>query len=400
MVAATADESRHRLRILHVATRHRRGGAEKNLIQWIARQLDDGHEVAVAVGADGYVPNLPEGATVHVIGPLRRSLTPLSDLRAFWGLRRIISRGRFDIVHTHQSKAGVIGRLAAHGRAPVVLHTVHMASFGNAYSPRASRLFIRLEQLCARFTDVMICVGDEMRQRYVEAKIGTPDQYTVVRSPVDVDRFAALRQTRPERRGQARSRWAIPVDRPLIVSVGALDERKRHALILRELAPMLRTGTATLAIAGDGPERERLGQLANDLDIEDAVKLLGFVDDIRDLLIDADALIHASKAEGVPQAVIESLAAGVPVIAALADGIGELPISPEGLVGLDCSGLACSLQQLLSDPPPACEIEALSQWRPDLVTAAGASVDRAVQSWLQDEGLASGGWRVREAPVA
>ena len=355
------------MRVLHIATRHRTGGAEKNVIHWIECQLEAGDEVEFAVGPDGLVMDLPPAVRVHQIGDLCRELRPLGDLRALLALRRTISRGRFDLVHTHQSKAGILGRIAAFRRAPLIVHSVHMASFGSAYSARASSLFLRLERLCARFTDRIVCVGNSLRVLYLGAGVGRDGQYEVLRSPIDVERFLALREAGDGRRQQDRDALGIAPETKVLLSLGALDQRKRHDSILRELRPLLAADSAILVIAGDGPERQALEELAHELGIEHSVRLEGFVGDIRPLLTVADALVHASEVEGVPQVAVQALAAGVPVVAATSDWISDLPVHPAGVAQADCSDLEAATQRVLALSPEPCPPEDLMPWQPDRV---------------------------------
>src|SRR5437763_16414839 len=121
------------LRILHVATRHRVGGAERNLLYTVSRELERGFEVHVAVGTSDLRTDFPPGVRLYPLPDLVRAVSPAADRRALNRIKSLIRTERFDVVHTHQSKAGALGRAAARGLVPVVLHTVHMSSFGPAY---------------------------------------------------------------------------------------------------------------------------------------------------------------------------------------------------------------------------------------------------------------------------
>ncbi len=359
------------MRILHVATRHRRGGAERNLLHTALWESHHGHEVHLAIGRDSLPAEIPPGITVHVIPSLVRAISPLNDVKAYLKLRRLIRDVVFDVVHTHQSKAGVVGRLAARGIARAVVHTIHMASFGPAFGATGSAVFVLSERLCARWTDVIVSVGDELRRLYLAAGVGRPDQYTIIRSPIEIATFTALRALSAEQRVSTRVNLGLDASRRLAVVIASLEPRKRVDLVLQELAPLLRSGEADLAIAGDGPERERLASLAAGLGVAHRVLILGHVADIPGLLSAVDVLVHAATVEGVPQVTIQALAAGVPVVATEMIGLREVEGAPITIVPSSGTGLAEAVAGALRRPPAPVPLEALDAW-------TSAEVDSAI----------------------
>ncbi len=358
------------MRILHVATRHRRGGAERNLLHTALWESRHGHEVHLAIGRDSLPAEIPPGITVHVIPSLVRTISPLDDVRSYLALRRLVRDSRFDVVHTHQSKAGVVGRLAARGIARTVVHTIHMASFGPAFGAAGSAVFVLAERLCARWTDVIVSVGDELREMYLAAGVGRPNQYTIIRSPIEIATFTALRALSADQRVSARVSLGLDASRRLAVVIASLEPRKRVDVVLRELAPLLRSGEADLAIAGDGPERERLTSLASGLGVADRVRVLGHVTDIPGLLSAADVLVHAATVEGVPQVTIQALAAGIPVVATDMIGLHEVPGATITIVPSSGTGLAEAVAVALRRPPAPVPLDALDAWTSTAVDSA------------------------------
>ena len=160
-----------------------------------------------------------------------------------------MDRVAYDVVHTHQSKAGILGRLAASGRARRVVHTVHMASFGNGYNPLASMAFRIAEKRASRRTDVTVFVGDELRAIYVDAGVCRAGDSVVIRSPIDITRLAEARGWTASQRLDARRMHGLPADRSLIVWIGALSPRKRPVIAVRSLHPLL--------ASGEGPAGDR-----------------------------------------------------------------------------------------------------------------------------------------------
>lgn len=353
------------MRILHLVTRFLAAGSERNILGLMRWELDHGHEVHLAVGRESNVDGLPAGIVVHPVPALMRPVNLRKDAAARQQVKRLLTEHDFEVLHTHQSKAGVIGREAARGRVPIVFHTVHMSAFGAGYPPIASAAFTLAERFAARYTSAIVCVGEELRQRNLDASIGRPEQYRVIRSPIDVDRFATAREvTQPEREA-LRRRFGVRAGAKVALAIGALEARKRQALLLGELAPLIRSGELDLLIAGDGPEREELARLSAALAPDGGVRLLGHVAEVPELLAAADLLVHASTAEGVPQVVIQALAAGVPVVATDVIGLREVPGAPVEIVPSDGAGIASTvLRAVRGTRPPPVAMEALAEWRP------------------------------------
>ncbi|MBA3735472.1 MAG: glycosyltransferase [Actinobacteria bacterium] len=331
-----------------------------------------GHTVHLASGIDTVPSEVPEGVILHVLPELRRAVKPFDDARAVRALRHLIHAHGFDVVHTHESKAGVVGRLAAAGRATVVIHSVHMASFGNGYSAPASAAFLAAERLCARFTSYFVTVGNELREYYLAHGVGRRDQYMTIHSPIDVRRYGKVREIRRFERIALRERFNLQPKPPVVVSVGRLEPRKRHDLVLERLAPLLRRGLVQFALAGQGPEFEALRQRCEHLGISRQVRLLGQIPNIDELLGCADLLIHASRVEGVSQVILQGLAAGVPIVATPVHGLAEVMGARVAVVRSDGSDLADAVKHILATPPEPVALKALDPWKP-------AEVDRRLQ---------------------
>ncbi len=356
------------MRILHVVTRFLSARSERNLTRWMEWERSAGNEVHLAVGRDSDPTGVPDGIEVHEIPALVRSIQPAFDFRARRQVQQLLGHRAFDVCHTHQSKAGVVGREAARGRVPVILHTVHMAPFGPGYSPVDSAAFSAAERFCARFTDRIISVGEELKQSYLNASIGSPSRIRVIRSPIDIDRFSAAREVSDDDRAMLRRCFGVRPSAQVAVSIGALEPRKRHEVLIRELAPLLRSGALDLLIAGDGPRREELMLLGDQLRCTEGLHFLGHIKDVPALLSIAHVLVHASSAEGVPQVVIQSLAAGKPVVATEVMGLREVPGAPVSIVPRDGRRLTVAVQDTLR-PAEATVVplEALDEWRPAMV---------------------------------
>ena len=351
-------------RVLHVMTRYLRGGgAERNLLHYVRWQRTHGHQVDIAMGADSYASDFPGDIGAYYIPDLVRPVRPQKDVQAVRGLARLIETGRYDVVHTHESKAGIIGRMAARNRAPVIVHSVHIPSFGRSYPRSVSAAFLAAEQYCARFTSAYIAVGHELQQTYLQRGLGDPGRSFVIHSPIAVQDFLAVRDYQPQQQRAIRASFGIAHHRPLVVAVGTLEPRKRHLLLLRRLARPLREGRAALALAGDGPLRQRVQEEATALGVDNAVHLLGHCDRVPALMGIGSLLAHTSSREGVPQVVIQALAAGLPVVATEAEGLREIAGAPVTVVNRSGQGLAAEVMNTLDTArPPALPAAAFEPW--------------------------------------
>ena len=349
-------------RVLHVSTRFLRGGAERNIAHFIEWERAAGFDVELAVGPDSLVSDEGAGIRVHRLTHLTRNVNPVRDALGLIELRRLISRGRYDIVHTHLSKAGILGRVAAKGVASRTVHTVHMASFGAGYGRIGSLVFRLAEQRSAALSHALAFVGNDLLDLYAGHGIGRPEQRLVVHSPINLERLLGTRAWTDDERQRARLHLGVDRDAPLIASVGALEPRKRHAMLIEELATTLKATGATLAIAGEGPERRPLERRAQALGVRSQVQLVGHLDDVAELLAASDVLVHASSAEGVPQVVIQALAAAVPVVATDVTGLRETVDAPIAIASASGLGLGEQVRGQLANPLPPLEPQAFEPW--------------------------------------
>jgi glycosyltransferase involved in cell wall biosynthesis len=352
------------VRILHVTTRFLAdGGAERNLRHMIEWQRRCGHDVDLAAGAGASTRLFSDGDTVCVIDHLTRPIRVGNDLRALADLMRLIRVGRYDVVHTHESKAGALGRIAARANRRIVVHTVHMPSFGFGYGSVDSRGFQQIERMCARFTDKIVTVGAELRDFYLKSRIGRAEQYMVIHSPVDIDAFAQVREWDSARRREVRQTFGLQPETPVLLAVGALEARKRQRLLIKRIAPLLTSGEVQLVIAGDGPELDRLRSCASELGVGPSVRFLGYVHRLGDMFAAADVFVHASAAEGVSQALIQAVASGVPAVITEATGARELVTPAVAVIDTAGTQLVDVVRRFLSSRPVPLPLERLAPWR-------------------------------------
>jgi glycosyltransferase involved in cell wall biosynthesis len=290
------------------------------------------------------------GALVRTMPELVREVQPLKDIRALFGLVRLMRRGRYTIVHTHSSKGGIIGRLAARlAGVPIVIHTVHGYAFNQYHSAFERQVYRWLEWLCGRLTDHIIVISRPLLERTLRNRIASSPRLSVIHSGIDVQQYAGERDHRA-----ARQIVGAPANARVLGCVARLVEGKGHDDLLRAFALVHAQRPDThLVLVGDGPLRSELEQQARDSGIAGAVTFLGLRRDVPQLLPAFDVFILMSLWEGMGRVLLEAMASGCPVVATRVDGIIDLV--EDGANGIlveprDAEGAAAALVRLLDDP--------------------------------------------------
>jgi len=347
------------MRIVHVITRLILGGAQENTLLTVdGLHHRHGDDVTLITGpAEGPEGDLfrraeDRGLKVELMPELVRAVRPGVDLKAYRLLRRSIRRLAPEVVHTHSSKAGILGRAAAwHERVPAVVHTIHGLPFGPSESPAKNRAYVALERWAARRCHAIVGVCDAMAEQALAAGVGRPGQYRTVYSGMDVDAF--LNPPRP--RAEARRALGLADDEVAFGTVARLFERKGHDDILAA-APRVLAGNPRVRFVfiGDGILRDRLKADADRLGVGHAVIFTGLVppDRIPDLLNALDGVVHPSLREGLARVLPQALLVGRPVISYDVDGAREVVLPETGILlePRDVDGLAAAVIRLASDP--------------------------------------------------
>ncbi len=341
------------MKVLLVITRLELGGAQRVVLH-TARHLDrESFEVALAWGPGDRLD--PEAAAIDGLQlfptpSLVRQVAPLSDLRAVRDLRRVVRSFRPDVVHTHSSKAGILGRFAAHReKVPAVVHTVHGFGFTPLQPPPMRFAFRTVETALARWTDHFITVSESDRRRGVESGLFAAERATVIRAGIDLAAFRAASGG-----AAVRDRLGIPGAAPLVTQVGNFKPQKAPLDFVRVAAAVaVERPDAWFVMVGDGPLRPAAEELARSLGVADRVVFCGWWDDVPALLDATTVAVLTSVHEGLPCSVVEALAAGVPVVATAVDGTVEVVRSGDNgylaPVG-DIAALADAVCRVIGDP--------------------------------------------------
>lgn len=333
------------MRILHVSTRLILGGSQENTVLSCEGQARLGHEVHLAFGPiygpEGSLLERVEAfraadgsrITTHVVRNLVRPLHPWHDAACYVDLKRLIRRLRPDVVHTHSSKAGIIGRAAAWAvdhESMGIVHTVHGPPFHDYQSSAANRLYVACERFAAGRCHLIVSVADAMTEQYLARGIGRPGQYVTVRSGMEVESFTCIRPG--ESRDDMRAQLGFTLDDFVIGTVARLAELKGHDDLLDALAEDLKSHPNwKLLWVGDGWWRERLLKRVADMGLSGRVVTTGLVppERIGPLMRAMDVLAHPSYREGLPRTVPQALLSGVAPVAYDVDGTREACIDGE-----------------------------------------------------------------------
>ncbi|MGH3372045.1 MAG: glycosyltransferase family 4 protein, partial [Nocardioidaceae bacterium] len=304
------------------------------------------------------------GVRVVTVPNLHRAVRPLADLRAVVGLVRLFKRERPDIVHTHSSKAGLVGRLAARlAGVPAIAHTVHGWSFHDEMPRLVRRAVVVTERLAARWTSLIVVVGERDAEIGRVERIGHQASYALIRSGIEVAAYS----TSPEARAKARSAFGIPEGVPLVGTVTRLSRQKDPTTLLTAVRLVVDVRPDVhCVIVGDGPLRSEVEAHVRELGLRSQVTLLGARDDVAALLPGFDAFVLSSRWEGLPRVVIEAMAAGVPVVATDVGGVAEAV--DDGTSGLlvpvgDEHALAQAVLRVIGDPVLAADMGRAAETR-------------------------------------
>jgi glycosyltransferase involved in cell wall biosynthesis len=320
-----------KINLLYVITKLELGGAQKQLLSLINSLDKKKYNLFLFTAKDGLL--IPEasairGLTLKRSRFLERLINPLKDVLALFEIYFFIKKNRIQIVHTHSSKAGILGRLAAKlAKTPIIIHTVHGWSFNEYQAGAINYLCIFLEKFCASFTSRIIVVSNFDKEKGLKNLVGRNQQYAIIRYGINSGEFRA-----EGRRQAARDSLGLNAT-DLVVGMVACFKPQKSPLDFIKIAGTIKADFPNLKfiLVGDGALRKKVYALIKKLNLEGQVILAGWRKDIPLILSALDIFVLTSLWEGLPIVVLESMAAGVPVVATDTGGIRE--IVEEGKTG-------------------------------------------------------------------
>jgi glycosyltransferase involved in cell wall biosynthesis len=347
------DAPARRLRVVQVVTKLSAGAGGITLRGALA--LDPGRFSTTIVTAEGgsLIARAEEaGLQVIRMRHMAPNMSPLSDIRGLRELTHILAAGEFDLVHTHSSKAGGLGRIAAR-RAGVgaVVHSFHGFPFHEFQTAARRRAYLAVERRLARLTDYFLADGTVVAAEAVRLKIASPERITAIASPVD----GGIPVVSESARRQARLLLGIPRDAKVVGTMARLDAQKAPLDMVKAIAALRRQDVHMIWL-GDGELRAKAERLIARRGMGDRFRLLGERADVPALLPSFDVFAMSSLYEGLPCALVEAMTCGIPAVATAVNSVPEIVIS--GKTGLlarprDPASLSGALEYMLDHPVEA-----------------------------------------------
>ncbi len=323
------------VRVLHFITRMIRGGAQVNTLATCRGLLKKGYDVTLLTGMpwgrEGEILSeaLEEGMKVVILPDLIREIHLLKDLKVFLSLVALLRGNHYTVLHTHTSKAGLIGRFArALCKIPIVIHTPHGHIFHSYFSRWKEKLFLFLERLAAKFCDRLIALTEVEKQEHLALGVGNPAQWVTIPSGINERNFSILTG---QRKQELRRVFGIPDHWKIVGYMGRLASIKGPQYFLESIPKIRKEMTETFFLfVGDGGELPRLEKKAfEELGLKDSVRFTGHQTQVSDLMNLFDILVVPSLNEGMGRVIAEAGLLAKPVIATRVGGILDLIVDQE-----------------------------------------------------------------------
>ena len=317
-------------RVLNIITRLEQGGAPQALLETVRRMDRSCFDISIVAGEtedqDRILDLSGTGFDLPVINvpSLRRSVHPFRDILALYHLIQIIEEGGYDLVHTHTSKAGLLGRIAASVcGVPAIVHSSHGTILQGYFSPVVTSMFALAESFASTICDRIICLTQNEIGQYVDAGIGRTEQYASIFNGIDLKAF----EQRAGDRRALRAEFDFEPDDIVCVTVGRLVPVKGQSDLLRAFAEASkRNGRLRLLLLGDGELRQDLERQSEQLGILSRTTFAGWRDDVAELLDACDIFVLTSLNEGLGLVLIEAMAKQLPVVATAVGGVPDVVI--------------------------------------------------------------------------
>jgi glycosyltransferase involved in cell wall biosynthesis len=327
-------------RVLRILNRLAVGGPVLNAT-YLTKYLAPEFETLLVVGErEGHEKSADfittkQGIQPHTIAGMGRSVNPLSDLKAYGEMKKLIRDFKPDIVHTHSAKPGAIGRLAASAmNVPVIVHTFHGHVFHSYFNSLKTNFFINTERYLARKSSAIIAISEQQKKELVhEFKIAPEEKFHVIPLGLDLDAFAARQE---EKRQTFRTEFGVTDDVIAIGIIGRLVPIKNHYLFLKAISHVLQHSNEKIKafIIGDGETRQDLENVAQQAGIQFSTEkdsthphplvFTSWRSDVDVIMAGLDIITLTSFNEGTPVSLIEAQAANKPIVSTRVGGIADI----------------------------------------------------------------------------
>jgi len=317
-----------RAKVVHIITKLELGGAQQNTLYTVSHLDRNLFRPYLITGTEG--PLVPEakgmrGVKSYFLPELVREVHPLKDLLALFKIRALLREIKASdelplIVHTHSSKAGVVGRWAGYlARAEIIIHSIHGFGFNDYQSFPFRRFLIALEKLTGRITHHFIPVSWANLEKGVSLGIFPRAKATMIRSGIDLELFSSCKVDRKAKRRELGLEEGLPV----VVMIACLKPQKAPLDFVEVARRVLSRKEANFLLVGDGVLRPKVLEAVKRAGISARFHLLGWRWDVAEILACSDVLVLTSLWEGLPRVIPQAMASGVPVVATAVDGTPE-----------------------------------------------------------------------------
>jgi len=325
-----------KIKVAHVITRFDKGGSAENTFLTIRNLDKEKYDILLIKGISqeshisrqetaAIETNLAEaeknGVRIFTVPSLLRRVVPFRDIKAMFFLLGIFLKEKPDIVHTHTSKAGILGRWAAFfAKVPIIIHTPHGHIFWGYFNKWTTYAFMKLERMTALITDRIITLTQQEKNDHVRFNIAQDEKFTVIHSGVDLTKFSkevdALKMKKI---------LGIPETAFVVGTVGRLTAVKGYTYLLKAAANVVKDRPGTIFVfLGDGELLDQLTAMAYALGIKEHVKFLGWRSDVADIMATFDIFVLPSLNEGMGKVLVEAMAMAKPIIASNIGGIPNI----------------------------------------------------------------------------
>jgi len=343
-----------KIKVAHIITQLEIGGAQENTLYTVTHLDPQVYDCFLISGKGGLLDEKAVsvlGSKAIFVSSLVRLVHPWKDLVCLFVIYRLCRKEKFDLVHTHSSKAGILGRWAAKlAGVKKIVHTFHGFGFNDFQKPWIKWVFIWAERITAVITSKMVVVSSENIKKALACKIGTPGKYIVIHSGIKVQDYLTLTIDK----AIARKKIGLAENVPVVGMVACFKPQKapldfiRIAQLVKIKVPQVK-----FILVGDGNLRPAIEDLIKNLSLENTVLLLGWRDDVPALIKLMDVCVLTSLWEGLPRVILEAFVSGIPVVATPADGTRE--VIKDGLTGFlvefhDLDSFAEKITACLEDP--------------------------------------------------
>ena len=312
-----------KIKLLHVITHLPIGGAQDNTLYTVELLNKDKYDISLSCNLNGELVSRAKKVKhlkLYDVPNLRREVSIINDIRAFLYLYKLIKKENFTIIHTHSSKAGFLGRIAAMlNKTPIVIHTIHGFAFHDYMNSFKKNIFIYLEKLSAKWTHGLVTVSNLNKKKVVDLGIAPIEKLKNIYSGIDLTLFIN------EKNDQFRKELNLDSNHLLLGSVGRLSNQKDPITMIEAFCIVIKSfPNAHLTLVGDGELRDEILIKIDQLQLNGRVHLTGNKNDPWKIYHSLDLFIMSSIYEGLGRSITEALSCGVPVVCTSVEGVPEI----------------------------------------------------------------------------